>query len=170
MRSCYAPSCILLSRHAAKTREKTSAEIVNLMQPREDIGSRCGAAMQGLGPDCPPAGNLTLTVFPAVVNLPLPPKTGAGFWRPRVGWAEGEFPAHLPSPGKAKNARRAMTAQRSGLAVAGISGAGRRRGVCGPPKAPKCRAWDPAVSGMAPPSRMSFPHHPRGTPADRGEL
>ena len=30
--------------------------------------------MQGLGPGCPPAGNLILTVLPAMVNLPLPLK------------------------------------------------------------------------------------------------
>jgi hypothetical protein len=120
------------------------------MHPREGIGSRCGAAMQGLGPGCPPAGNVTLTVFPAVVNLPPPPKTGAGFWRPRVGWAEGEFPARLPSPGKAKNAPcRAETAQRSGLAVAGISGAA--------PRIPPFQEW---LLLPACPSRMTRAQRP----------
>lgn len=103
--------------------------------------------MQGLGPGCPPASNVTLTVFSAVVNLPLPPKTGAGVWRPRVGWAEGEFPARLPSPGKAKNAP--CRAQRSGLAVAGISGAA--------PRIPPFQEW---LLLPACPSRMTRAQRP----------
>ncbi len=141
------------------------------MQPREGIGSRCAAAMQGLGPGCPPARNLTLTVFPAVVNLPLPPKTGEGFWTPRGRWAEGEIPAHLPSPGKAKNAPcRAATAQRSGLEVAGIRAPRRSAAGCmWPPKSAKMPRLGSRRFRKGSSFPMSFPHDARATPAERGE-
>ncbi|MGH6848498.1 MAG: hypothetical protein ACREC0_14015 [Methylocella sp.] len=56
------------------------------------------------------------------------PKSALGFWLPPRRWAEGEFPAHFPSLGNARNAPNlAMTAAALGAGVLGHFGQGSAR-------------------------------------------